>query len=142
MAVPSVVSSLPAANSIVSKAPTSTGTASLSQSDFMKLLTTQMQFQDPTNPMSSTDMVSQLSQFSSVQGMQQLNTSLTQMLLLQQVTQGANLIGKQITYATSGKSLASTGTVNSVAMANGQVQLMVGTQPISLSQVTSVAAGK
>jgi flagellar basal-body rod modification protein FlgD len=94
------------------------------------------------NPISNTDMVAQLAQFSSMQGIQQLNTSITQLLLLQQVTQGAGLIGKQISFTSTGKSLATSGTVNSVQVANGAVQLMVGTQPVALSQVTSVAAGK
>jgi flagellar basal-body rod modification protein FlgD len=142
------VSSLASAASLASTSAASASSAStaanslgLSQADFMQLLTTQMQYQDPANPVSSTDLITQLSQFSNVQGMQQLNSTITQMLTLQQVTQAANMIGKQISFTTSGNSLGSTGTVSSVQVSNGQVQLMVGGQSVALSQVTSISAG-
>ena len=143
MAVSSLAStaSLPQSAASGASASTAANSLGLSQSDFMQLLTTQMQYQDPSNPISSTDLITQLSQFSNVQGMQQLNSTITQMLTLQQVTQAANMIGKQITYTSSGKTLGSTGTVGSVQVSNGQVQLMVGGQPVSLSQVTTISAG-
>src|SRR5438094_697892 len=64
----------------------------LGQSDFLKLLTTQLQYQNPLEPMSSGEFASQLAQFSTLDGMQQLNSTLGNMLLLQSITQGANLI--------------------------------------------------
>ena len=48
---------------------------SMNQADFLKLLTTQMQSQDPTNPMDNSQFVSQLAQFSQLASMQDLNTS-------------------------------------------------------------------
>ncbi len=63
------------------------GTSTLTQQDFLNLLTTQMQYQDPENPVSDTDFASELAQFTSLQGVQQLNTSINQMLTLQQVSQ-------------------------------------------------------
>ncbi len=69
-----------------------------SQSDFLKLLVTQMQNQDPLNPINNSDMMTQLAQLSTVDGMTQLNKSMSDMLTLQQLTQGANLVGKTVTY--------------------------------------------
>lgn len=54
----------------------SKGSTSLGQADFLKLLTTQMTTQDPTNPMDNTDMVAQMAQFSSVAGIAEMNQSL------------------------------------------------------------------
>jgi flagellar basal-body rod modification protein FlgD len=143
VAVQPVASSPTAATSPAATAGALAGNgASLGQADFVKLLTTQMQYQDPMNPISNTDFVAQLAQFSSLQGMQQLNSSINQMLLLQQLTQGSALIGKQITFTSSGKALATNGVVSSVQVNNGSVQLMVGTQAVSLNQVTSVAPAK
>jgi flagellar basal-body rod modification protein FlgD len=122
-------------------APSPTTNAPLSQTDFLNLLTKQMQYQDPMNPMSATDFAAQLAQFSSLQGVQQLNTNFNQLLMLQQVSQGANLIGKTVTFAANGKALPSSGVVSSVNIANGSVQLKVGNQSIAMSQVTSIAAG-
>ena len=115
--------------------------AGLGQADFLTLLMKQMQNQDPLSPVSGTDFVAQLAQFSSLQSAQQLNSNINQMLVLQQVTQGASLIGKQITFASDGRTLTTRGTVDSVQVNNGAVQLMVGNQPVALSQVRTISAG-
>jgi flagellar basal-body rod modification protein FlgD len=142
MAVQSLASTLSAAGAPASTAASSTtNTTPLSQQDFLNLLTTQMQYQDPMNPISATDFASQLAQFASLQGVQQLNTGINQLLMLQQVSQGANLIGKSVTYTVSGQTLPQSGTVSAVQINNGNVQLQVGSQTISPSQVTSISAG-
>jgi flagellar basal-body rod modification protein FlgD len=64
---------------------TATGTASpansaynsLNEGDFLKLLTTQLANQDPTNPVDNTQMLAQLAQFSSLSAQNQTNTNLT-----------------------------------------------------------------
>ena len=62
-----------------SSAPTRTGnsTGTLGQSDFLKLMTAQLQNQDPFNPVDNTQMVAQMAQFSSVAGISQMNTTLS-----------------------------------------------------------------
>ncbi len=114
----------------------------LGQADFLKLLMAQMQNQDPLNPVSGTDFTSQLAQFSSLQGIQQLNTNFASLLLLQGLTQGTSLIGRSVTYTKPGATLTSTGTVSAVNVANGNIQLVIGGQNVALSQVQSVTAGK
>ena len=42
------------------------GASSLSMNDFLKLMTTQLQAQDPFNPMDNTQMASQLAQYSKI----------------------------------------------------------------------------
>jgi flagellar basal-body rod modification protein FlgD len=49
----------------------------LGKDAFMKLLIAQMQNQDPMNPMDGTQMASQLAQFSSLEQLQEINTTLT-----------------------------------------------------------------
>ena len=64
--------------------PTSTGTApvagrgmdSLGQGDFLRLLTVQMQQQDPFNPVDNKEMLAQMAQFSSLAGVAETNASL------------------------------------------------------------------
>ena len=53
-----------------------TGKGTLGQADFLKLMTTQLNAQDPLNPMDNKDMVTQLSQFSSTAGIAEINASL------------------------------------------------------------------
>ena len=79
----SYIDSLRSATSVSSGATTGTGTtvksgsSALGMSDFLKLLTTQMQTQDPFNPVDNTQMVAQMAQFSSVAGISSMNTTLS-----------------------------------------------------------------
>jgi flagellar basal-body rod modification protein FlgD len=85
-----------------SAAGVSAGTASSVKStkdDFMKLLVTQMKYQDPMNPMDNAQMTSQIAQLNTVEGINQLNatvSSLQASLMATQSMQSASLIGKTI----------------------------------------------
>ncbi|CAB3778559.1 flagellar hook assembly protein FlgD [Pararobbsia alpina] len=77
------------------------------QTTFLKLLVTQLQNQDPTNPMDSSQMTSQLAQISTVSGISTLNTSLTSLsaqLNASQQLQAGNLIGQGV--LTAGNTLS------------------------------------
>ena len=79
---------------------TTSGTSgTLGMNDFLKLLTTQMQTQDPFNPVDNTQMVAQMAQFSSVAGISSMNNTLSQI--------ASNLDGSRIGDAASwiGKSV-------------------------------------
>ena len=82
-----------------------TGTTALSSlsgnfSDFLSMLMTQLQNQDPTSPMDTNAFTTELVQFSSVEQQINTNTSLTSLIQLTQageVMQGSNMTGKQVT---------------------------------------------
>lgn len=116
----------------------STPTSSVTQNEFLQLMVKQLQSQDPLNPTDNGQMLAQLAQFSTLSGMEQLNASFSDMLSLQEITQGSNLIGKQIAYTKQDGSEA-TGNVAAVQIANGQVSLQVGSDLIALSNVLGVA---
>jgi flagellar basal-body rod modification protein FlgD len=59
-----------------SSSSSSAASSSISQADFLKLLTAQLQAQDPTNPMDNSQFVAQLAQFSQLQATQDLDTNL------------------------------------------------------------------
>lgn len=137
MAVANVSSPVaaPAQQGTVSSAAASS--AMLSQGQFLRLLTAQLQNQDPLNPVSSSDFTSQLAQLSTVSGVQQLNGTLQQLLQLQQLSQGAALVGKTVLYGSSAQS-ASPGVVSSVTLQNGQLVLQVGGQSVPVNQVQGI----
>jgi flagellar basal-body rod modification protein FlgD len=86
-----------ATGSTSSTASTSTGSGL--QSTFLQLLVTQLQNQDPTNPMDSSQMTSQLAEINTVTGISQLNTSLSSLatqINAGQTTQSAGLIGGSV----------------------------------------------
>lgn len=55
-----------------------TGDNNLGQDSFLRLMTTQLKFQDPFDPLDNQAMVAQLAQFSSVAGISDMNQSLTE----------------------------------------------------------------
>ncbi len=49
---------------------------SLGQSDFIRLMTTQMKMQDPTDPVDNKEMIAQMAQFSTLSGIENVNSTL------------------------------------------------------------------
>jgi flagellar basal-body rod modification protein FlgD len=92
--VPAVNSSTESQSSTQSASQTS---ASLNYDSFLMLLTAQMKFQDPTNPMDATQFVSQLASFSSVEQAIKTNSKLDALLVSQSLSQVDGLIGKYVT---------------------------------------------
>jgi len=58
-----------------SPAATRSTAPALGQSDFIRLLTTQLKQQDPTDPVDNKDMIAQMAQFSSLSGIEKLNST-------------------------------------------------------------------
>jgi flagellar basal-body rod modification protein FlgD len=98
-----------------------TGTSALGSlsnnfSNFLSLLMTQLQNQDPTSPLDSNQFTSELVQFTSVEQQIDTNSNLTQLIQLtqaSQIEQSASMIGKPVTVTSSQLSLQdSTAAVN------------------------------
>jgi flagellar basal-body rod modification protein FlgD len=82
-----------------SSSSTSTDKAKDLQNSFLTMLTTQLQNQDPLNPMDNAQMTSQLAQISTLEGIQGLNTTLTSLLSsynTSQALQASSAIGSQV----------------------------------------------
>lgn len=78
------------------------------QNNFLTMLTTQLQNQDPLNPMDNSQMTSQLAQINTLQGIQSLNTTLTALLSSYNTTQAlqaAGAIGSQVLVQGNGLTL-------------------------------------
>jgi flagellar basal-body rod modification protein FlgD len=96
---------------------TATNKNILGKDDFLKLLLQQLKYQDPLNPMDGAQYAAQLAQFSSVEQLQNINTSLSSSIdanyvLAQSVnnTMAASLIGKDVKL--SGNSFSYDGSTN------------------------------
>jgi flagellar basal-body rod modification protein FlgD len=117
---------------------TTTATSGFSQDFFMKLLVTELQNQDPDNPVSNADMTSQISSMAMVQGMNNLNTSFSQVLKLQQLISSADLIGRQVEY-TNSNGTAAQGQVQSVNTSGDTISLMVDGNSVTPANITKIS---
>lgn len=82
-----------------SSSTSSSSSAADLQNNFLTMLTTQLQNQDPLNPMDNSQMTSQLAQISTLEGIQGLNTTLTSLLAsynTSQALQASSAIGSQV----------------------------------------------
>ena len=107
MATTSATSSTSSIYSAINGTSTTTKTAAEEQQDrFLTLLVTQLQNQDPLNPMDNAEMTSQMAQMSTVEGIEKLNTSVNSLvdsIGTSQSMQAASMIGKNV--MVSGSSL-------------------------------------
>ncbi len=88
-----------AATSGAAASTSATSSAKSLQDGFMKMLVAQMQYQDPTQPVDSAQMTSQLAQIQTVQGIGSLNTSMSSMvssLNASQAYQASSMIGHTV----------------------------------------------
>jgi flagellar basal-body rod modification protein FlgD len=93
-------------NAVTTSTPTASGASStgsssntVSADSFLTLLVTQMQNQDPLNPMDNAEITSQMAQINTVQGIGTLNTTvqgLNTQLVQMQAMQGASLVGHNV----------------------------------------------
>lgn len=120
-------------------------TAQDTKDQFMQLLVTQLQNQDPLDPIKQYDFLSQLAQFSTLEGIEKLNDQVEQqaglqaeLLQLQQLSQAAQLVGSRITYQTTETGGPIEGVVESVSTRNGRLQLNVGDDAVGLDQVVQI----
>jgi flagellar basal-body rod modification protein FlgD len=102
-----------ALNGSSSSSSASAGAASsLTMSDILTLMTTQLTNQDPTQPMDSTQFVSQLAQFAQVSGIQSMQSSLatlTSSMLSSQALSGASLVGTSVLTSATAANLSAAG---------------------------------
>ena len=71
----------------------------LGQEDFLKLMTAQMSNQDPFQPQSNTEMIAQMAQFSTVTGIQQLNTTMSSVqteIAQNRIATAASFVGRTV----------------------------------------------
>lgn len=126
----------------VSSASNNLKANSLGMEDFLKILLTQLTYQDPLKPMDNQQFMAQMAQFTSLEQTQQLNGKIDTLITNQAALQSVGLIGRTVDVLTNGSTL--TGTVSSLSLSGTSPLLSVRTaagallSDISLSQISAV----
>jgi flagellar basal-body rod modification protein FlgD len=116
-----------------------TGTDGLGKDDFMKLMLTQLQHQDPLKPMDDQAFIAQTAQFNALDEMTKLNTTMTNLLQSQQLAEASGMIGKVVSALdTDGKPI--TGTVTGASVEKGASMLHIGAKKVAIDKVSAVAS--
>ena len=137
------MSSISAISSAGASSPTDTSTASripqkaLGQNDFLKLLATQFQTQDPMKPMEDTAFIAQMAQFSALEQSSSMAKDLTQLRLDQQRAAANSYLGHRVT-VDGGKAGTDTGDVSAIDVSGAEPMLIVNGKPYALSAVLRV----
>ncbi|MGR9105731.1 MAG: flagellar hook assembly protein FlgD [Gammaproteobacteria bacterium] len=95
----------------------------LGQAEFLRLMTTQLTHQDPTKPMDSADFLTQIAQFSTVSGIQDLQRAFAQFadsMRSDQDLQAANLVGREVLIPADTGLLAAGGNVRGEVLIPGR----------------------
>lgn len=113
-----------------------TGNSTLGKDQFLKILITQLQNQDPMQPMEDKEFIAQMAQFTSVEQLMNISTQLN--TLNQSLGSVSGLIGKDITWTDAQTLLPKTGNVESIVVSNGIQYAVVGSDRIALTDITQI----
>jgi len=117
--------------------PTTSSSKQLTQQDFLKLLSTQMQNQDPMQPMDDSQFMAQMAQFSTLQATTAMSTSMAALQTHSDLATASSLVGKNVTITNETAGVV-TGTVSGVDASSGNARVIIGGKSYSLSDITNV----
>ncbi|MEG6617324.1 flagellar hook capping FlgD N-terminal domain-containing protein [Peptococcaceae bacterium 1198_IL3148] len=108
----------------------------LDKDAFLRIMVEQLKNQDPTSPMDTSQFISQLAEFTTLEQLTNLNSQMTDLLHSQQINQGAALIGNTVTLIDEGSIV--TGVVDKVSVTSDGVKVMVNNKAYDITNITMV----
>ena len=111
---------------------------SLGVDDFLKLLTVQLQHQDPMKPMEDAQFMGQMAQFAALEQTKELATSFSEFTKLQNLNSVQQFLGKTVT-VDKGDGSTDAGTVSEVSLVGTDPQIYLNGVKYNMSSVVSVS---
>ncbi|HZZ73858.1 MAG TPA: flagellar hook capping FlgD N-terminal domain-containing protein [Pirellulales bacterium] len=116
---------------------TNNALSSLDVNQFLKLMITQLQNQDPLNPTDNNQILQQLSSMQQISTSGKLGTTLDSVLLGQNIASASSLVGKTVTGLTDAGNTVN-GIVTQVTITGGTPYLSIGQDQVQLKSVTQI----
>ena len=110
----------------------------ISPDAFMKLFVTQMQHQDPTQPMDTNQMMAQLAQLSTVQQLDAMSANFASAFRTEQMSLARDMIGSTVRYYSNGA--LHTGVAETAAVENDTIGVTVNETFIPLDNIRGILA--
>ena len=149
-AIAAIGQAAPDSTATATQAPDASQTATsafgLGFDALLKIILTQLTYQDPLKPMDNFQFVSQLAQFSQIQQGQTANDHLATLVSAQATSQATSLLGTRVDVPAGSSTLS--GKVTAIAFDNGAVRATITTDDgktisgISISNISQVRQGK
>jgi flagellar basal-body rod modification protein FlgD len=105
---------------------------------FMKLLVTQLKYQDPTKPMEDREFIAQMAQFSSLEQMSNMNKEMGNLLKSSRSNEAFSLLGRQVDAMNPLTNRRVSGVVSSIQYNGDEQILMVGNEQVRISDISTV----
>ncbi len=110
---------------------------------FLKLLVAQMRYQDPSNPVDSSQMMAQTASFSQVEKLDQLVNQNASLLVLQESATAGALVGRTATYSDErGESVTGTVTAVRLASRDAEAVAVIDGKAVPVGRLTEIATAK
>jgi flagellar basal-body rod modification protein FlgD len=110
----------------------------------LKIILTQLTYQDPLKPVDNFEFMSQLAQFTGLEQTRQLADKIDNLLLVQASTQAVGLLGRQVDFSAQQGGPSQSGAVKAISFRSGQPLLTIETSAgqivtnVSPSQIIQV----
>ncbi|WP_270171854.1 flagellar hook capping FlgD N-terminal domain-containing protein [Paenibacillus sp. SYP-B4298] len=115
------------------------GEKTLGKDEFLKILVTQLRYQDPMSPLQDREFIAQMAQFSSVEQLMNMSGELA--LLRQSLGSASSMIGKTIEWYekdSAGKETLVSGVVDSITIKDGKQYATSGSMKVNVDDIVSI----
>ena len=106
------------------------------QVEFLNLLVTQLQNQDPLEPVKQEEFISQLTEISTLEAVESMNVNFEELLKVQELSQVAGLAGKEVRFLNEGQ--VQTGLIKEISLLGGERTANIDGLSIPVDNILSI----
>ncbi|MDR2734545.1 MAG: flagellar hook assembly protein FlgD [Spirochaetota bacterium] len=114
------------------------GERDMGQDKYLKLLVTQLRYQDPQNPMQNHEFASQMAQFSSLEQMTKMNSNMEKSISSARLSESYAMLGKEVSWYNADTRELASGVVKAIILGDGHPMLRVGNTDVDMAAITGV----